>query len=726
MNLVHNRLTQAVKFASCSVIAVLAVSLVPLAVAQDDQQPDQDGTAGALEEVVVTAMRRGEQVLTDIPASVSAFSGADLEQRGQYDLRDFLQMAPGVSMVNVAGSTRVQIRGISSSVGSPTVGYYIDESPFSFVSLNYTPDSRVFDMDRVEVLRGPQGTLYGQGSIAGVIRQITNNPDLNEADFAADVSTSNTKDGGWNQMYNAAVSVPLIEDQLAIRFTGTYEDWDGWIDGNAGMGFDLFGVPITFDSGSDKNTEEYKSGRVKVLWTPSEDLTVTALHWLSDTANGARNQGDDDRTVNLGIPQPLDSEYQYTYLTLEYDAEHFTLLSNTSYTEAENADHTELFGTDVDSRYATDGWSQEIRLNSTGDGPWFWTVGGLYQKLDQSIENILDPRILAAFGLNNVDQTDDTTNWAVFGDVTYEFNEQWNVSVGGRYFEDTRESTDNVGGGVVEQDFDDFSPRVNIAYHPSDSSTVFFQVAKGFRSGLNQYALTLDMAPVFGLQVPESAAPEELWTYELGYKAELADGKLFLEAAVFLNDWTDLQQSGAVVQGLLNAVFTAGEAESPGAELGLQYSPNERLSFGGNVSWNDAKYSEDITIQQFDPATFGTVPVVLFPKDGRIAGVPERTANAWIDYTWSSGFGNGEWEGYFHADAQYRDEVLSIAGGTFQSSDDSLTVAARVGIDNGRWGIYLYGTNITDEDGAYLPAFAPNPPNRLRPQTFGINVKFRF
>ena len=97
MNPVHNRLTQAVKFASCSVIAVLAVSQVPLAVAQDDQQPDQDETAGALEEVVVTAMRRGEQVLTDIPASVSAFSGADLEQRGEYDLRDFLQMAPGVS-----------------------------------------------------------------------------------------------------------------------------------------------------------------------------------------------------------------------------------------------------------------------------------------------------------------------------------------------------------------------------------------------------------------------------------------------------------------------------------------------------------------------------------------------------------------------------------------------------------------------------------------------------
>jgi outer membrane receptor protein involved in Fe transport len=597
--------------------------------------PD-DEEAGAIEEVVVTAMKRGEQLILDIPASISAFTGERLAETGAYSLKDFLQMAPGVSLSQNGGASFIQIRGIASGLGSATVGYYIDESPFGFVSLNRSPDSRVFDMERVEVLRGPQGTLYGQGAISGVIRYITKSPDLNNTEFVADVSGSNTKDGGFNQQYNVGFGIPIIEDKLAIRVSGTYEDLSGWIDGRPGMGFDLFGVPITFNSGPDLNTEEHKSARVKMLWTPSERSTVTALYWWSETLNGNPDQSMEDRTNTFAIPQPLTSEYKYGYLTYSYEGDSFTFLSNTAFTDAVDTSHLDFLGTDLFSLIDNNGWSQEFRFNSTSDGPWFWTFGGLYSEYDQRIFQDVDQRIADAFGLDDVDQNDNTTNWALFGDVTYEFSEQWNVSIGARYFDDKRVTTDIIGVYIgdeeIVQKFDDISPRFNVAFHPNENSTVFFQAAKGFRSGLNQFPISLFAGRNFGIELPPGAASEDLWAYELGYKGEFNDGKFFLEAAVFLNDWTNLQQSVPVVIGVLSGILNAGEAKSPGVELGMQFQPTDRISFGGNVSWNDAAYSTDVGIDAINPATGGLDFVVLFPKDSRIATVPEWTANAWADF----------------------------------------------------------------------------------------------
>ena len=707
-------------------IGALFIGCGSFALAQDQQDNEETST---LEEVLVTAMKRGDQAIIDIPASISAFSGDRIIEMGSFELQDFLQMAPGVSIISDSGISTIQIRGITSALGSATVGYYIDEAPFGFVSTNFTPDSRVFDMERVEVLRGPQGTLYGQGSIAGVIRLITKNPSLNETEFTGDVSFSDTKDGGFNQAYNVGFGIPIIEDKLAIRFTGIYEDWDGWIDGNPGMGFDFFGKPITFQEGSNLNTQKHKSGRIKLLWTPSDRSTVTALYWGSNTEHGAPGLAFDDRTRTIAVPEPIDNNYKYSYLNYEYAADSFSFLSVTTYTDATFENHQDFLGTDLLTLVENDGWSQEFRFSSNGDGPWYWTFGGLYSKLDQRIFQDVDQRIADLFGLEDVDQLDDTTNWAVFGDVTYEFNERWDVSVGGRYFDDDRDTTDllgfYIGDEVINQSFSDFSPRFNVAFHPNDRSTLFFQAAKGFRSGLNQYPISLFAGRQFGIELPAGAEAEDLWAYELGYKGEFNDGKVFLEAAVFLNDWTNLQQSVPVILNTLSGILNAGEAESPGVELGLQFNPNERLSFGGNVSWNDASYKYDVTINAVDPINGGLVPVVLFPGGSRIANVPEWTANAWADYRWPLGFGNGQWEGYFHTDVQYRDTLLTNSGGTFLFADDSLTLRARIGAQNDRWGIFLFADNLFDEDGAYQPGFPPQPPLRLRPRTIGVNLKFR-
>jgi len=698
--------------------------------ANSEDQKEEPKFSG-IEKITVTAFKRGKQVLLAVPASVSVFGGDELEDTGSYNLQDFLQMAPGITIQNSGLANYVQIRGIASVLGTSTVGYYIDESPFAFVGTNITPDSRAFDLERMEVLRGPQGTLYGQGSVAGVIRMITKNPSLNDTEFVADISGSSTEDGGNNQQYNFAFGVPLIEDKVAIRVTATSEDLEGWVDGQPGESFDFFGEPTNNFSGKDLNDQQHESYRIKLHALTSERSTLTALYWYSDTNWGSADQSFEDRTTILPIENPISNEYEYGYVNYEYEFDNYSFMSNTSYTAAEVSNHGEFFGTDIFSRIDNKGWTQEIRLSSDGDGPFQWIVGGMYQKLESNTLQDLDQRINDAFGFPDAVQSDDTTNSALFADGTYTFNEQWDVSIGARYFKDERATIDPSGdtqSGTNVQTFSDFSPRLNVAFHPNDLSTIWFQAGKGFRSGLNQFAVTYFLAEPFGIEVPAGAEDEDLWTYELGYKSEFNDGKVLLEAAVFHNDWDNLQQSAPVILQTLNAILNAGSATSSGAELVLTFKPNERLSVGGNVSWNDSKYDEDVSVNAIDLATGDTVPVSIFPKGQRLANVPEWTANLWADYRWPLEFGNGAWEGYFHTDAQYRDVITNADGaGGILFSDDSLVARARIGIDNETWGVFLFVNNMFDEDSAFTPA---NPAfsiqaTRLRPRTIGLNVKYR-
>lgn len=255
---------------------------------------------------------------------------------------------------------------------------------------------------------------------------------------------------------------------------------------------------------------------------------------------------------------------------------------------------------------------------------------------------------------------------------------------------------------------------------------MYFQAAKGFRSGLNQFPISFFFGQLVGIELPVGAEEEDLWAYELGYKGEFQDGRLFIEAAAFLNDWDDLQQSAPAVVGVLNAIVNAGSAKSPGVELAIKQQTTDTFSWGVSASWNDAKYGEDVTVGAIDPATGETVPVVLFPKDERLASVPEWTGNAWVDFNWPLGFGDGTWEGYAHADVQYRDTVYTSVGGLFQYADKITQARARIGIQNDEWGIFLYGENLTDEDGAFNPGYPPTPPQRLRPRTIGLNLKYTY
>ncbi|HKX56355.1 MAG TPA: TonB-dependent receptor plug domain-containing protein, partial [Xanthomonadales bacterium] len=178
-----------------------------------------------LEEVIVSALKR-EQSLMETPIAVSAFTGDWLEEIGASDLADFLQSAPGTAIVDGGtGDQNISIRGLSSLYGDSPVGYYLDEVPFNFIGIPLVPDVRTFDLERVEVLRGPQGTLYGSSSLGGTVRILTRDPVFNEFQGKLDLTGSNTHDGGSNYGIKAAINLPLVDDRLALRLVGTTEDY---------------------------------------------------------------------------------------------------------------------------------------------------------------------------------------------------------------------------------------------------------------------------------------------------------------------------------------------------------------------------------------------------------------------------------------------------------------------------------------------------------------------
>ena len=203
---------------------------MPAALAEEGAAATDGQPVTSLEEVIVTALRR-EQSLLQAPIAVSAFDGDFLEDIGAHQLADFLLGAPGTTIVDTGtGDTQIYIRGMSSLHGDGAVGYYLDEVPFGFLGLSHVPDVRTFDLDRIEVLRGPQGTLYGASSLGGTVRIITNDPVFNEFQGKVDVFGSGSRDGGDNYGVKAAVNVPLLDDRLAMRLVATTETYDGWLD----------------------------------------------------------------------------------------------------------------------------------------------------------------------------------------------------------------------------------------------------------------------------------------------------------------------------------------------------------------------------------------------------------------------------------------------------------------------------------------------------------------
>lgn len=692
-----------------SVVCVCALGNAQIAAAQQS-------SSKPVEEVIVTAQKRAER-LQDVPISISVLDGGNLDSSAFSGVTEALRTVPGVvaTISGQNGGTQLSVRGVTAGgakfAGSSTVGYYLDAVPFGLVRSAVLPDANPYDLDRIEVLRGPQGTLYGANAQIGVVRILTKDPSLDKFELKTRGSMSSTRKGGDSGRIDAAVNVPLISDKLAARAVIGYEDQSGWIDR---------------PGEKDANDAQIKTARLKLKGQLSEQFSVVAAAWLSRSDYGAPSWSADAERSPFDH-EPMWTDYDVFSLKADYAFTGFSLTSSSSYMDYKARGFTDfspgsLTGLQLETIDDADVFTQEVNLASSLDGPWRWTLGGIYRDGDTRLFQYFGPLITPV----PLDFTYTSESFAVFGELTRTFlDDRLELTGGLRYFRDEVEQQENLnfdGVGLLQNrtsEFKKISPRVVLTWHQSDSLTTYASYAEGFRSGFDQSITVQVAAPGF-----PPAEEDNLKNYEVGAKGVAWDNRLTFDAAIFYLEWKDIQQSlavpyrGSAVTALINSKTASG--------LGFEFSTtaafSDALSMGVTFSWNDLSFDSDVF-------TISTgVPVLFFPKGARPNLSPEYTAGISGDYAFP--FGSGGYEGRFSLSGNYSSEVdsRSVLGTalTVTTSEPLLFGRASFSIDSpSHWTATAYVENISNEDDAFAASSAPNNDVRPRPRTFGLQFEYR-
>ena len=662
------------------------------------------GTSTVLDEVIVTARKREERLL-DVPVAVTAFGGEALAQRGVNSMTDFLQESPGVSVYNNGGGTyKIAIRGISTSLGANENGYYLDDLPFTGVTVPISPDVRAWDLERVEVLRGPQGTLFGEGSMGGTVRILTRDPQFNEWQGQASLQGSDTASGGGtNRGYKATLNVPILDDRLALRVAATKEKLAGWITD-----------PTTGATGI--NTQDIDTVRAKLRFQPTERLSIGASYWRYKGDFPRNNTADDDGVAGAGLALASGAKYRLYGATANYDFDSFAVFYSYANNHFELPLSGELFGGQLVANIDVDVKSNELRFSSTGSGPLQWTVGA-YRRTASRFDSVL----FALFGIDNTSATD-TTSEALFGEATYTLQAMpIDFTLGLRSVKEKLagiEANAGVPTTPVNETYRSTNPRVIVAWRPNEAWRLYASASKGYRSGQLQSSVSLSLAGPLGINLPAALADDSIWTYEIGTKASLAGGRAVLEAAVYHSDWKDvtvrIPLGTTGFNGLINSKGTTTNGVE--ASLTLQLSDAFRMTVMG--SYADGKYSGDV------------------PGTGIADGKPiddnsKVTASASLDYRQTM-FGDLTGSGRLGVQYNSKRDFPSFGPPLYLPGDAITTVSARFGVEGDWWGAFLFVDNLTNEDGAMssrnvtVPGVTPAAANRPQPRTIGLEVRFGF
>jgi iron complex outermembrane recepter protein len=689
-----------------------------------DARADQEATAAPppqLGEVLVTAQKREEQV-ENVPLSISVLSGQNLD-RTTLSVTDEIGRTPGlvVSQTSLGGQS-FSVRGVAAPslfTGTSVVGYYLDSVPFGFIRQGVSPDSSAYDLDRIEVLRGPQGTLYGVSAINGVIRVLTAEPDLNNYELKTRLTGSETLDGGENYRADVAANAPLVPGKFAVRAVVGYEDASGWIDRS---------------DKSDVNGSINLNLRLQLRAQPTEKLSLNLMGWRSDIDRDGRNISHDDRTTGMVIPEPSTEKFDAFGFRLGYDFDNFYLSSSTSYIDYK-IDSIGTLGGDstftLVNKFYSEVLSEEINLVSTGQGPWRWTLGGIYRDAeDVTAQNLPELGVILGWNPQGSIYKDFSKSYAIFGELTRSFLDgRWELTGGLRYFEDSADMKqianlfDSSAVLLTEDNkYEALSPRVVLTWHPVENLTTYASYSEGFRSGFAQSPFVLAVDPT----VP-TVDSDNLTNYELGIKGGGSD-RFSFDAAVFYEDWQDIQQALVIATPLLPSgigiSLNGGSASGVGAEFGLSFRPIDGLNLGVTYSWNDLGFDEDVVT--------GVPPAVIIPEGQRPDGSHEHTAGASADYSFTIG---NRYESRLSGSVNYISASSGYAIISGQSEvftgDDLLIARLSFGVSTpAGLSTTLFIENLTDENGkdptladpvsAIQGAFG-----RIRPRTIGLQFEYR-
>ncbi len=545
----------------------------------------------------------------------------------------------------------------------------------------FTPDLDLFDLDRFEVLRGPQGTLFGAGSIAGTLRYITNQPRLNQFEGAAEVTGGYGDDSDFGGAIKGMLNLP-VGDTTALRIAAYYNELAGFMDSvYPGRGTD-----------EDVNSGSKTGARVTLLLQPNESLSITPrvvyqkletdgypridiyniLGNPFTTTEPAVDPG--ERGLVTQFKEGIDDEFRLADVKLEADFGGVTLTSTTTYTNRDvlvlrdasqltGSVTWDIGGTPAEIRFDSplfdqtrlEGVSQELRIASSSDGTFQWLVGTFFEDVDREYGQNLPTPGYDAVWLRQVGQTPadvgappDTPffsdlsynfqQFAVFGEGTYHFTDQWALTAGVRYydFDEDRVLTfagffsapqANVPGSV---DSDGLSPRVILNFDATDDVSFNAQVARGFRLGgindpLNAPICSPADLAIFGSVFTENWRDEKAWNYEVGAKTRLAGGRIVFNTAVFYTDIEDLQANVDAGSCSSRIVVNVPEAHTFGVEAELFARPNENWEFGISATWVEAEIDTSVT-------GGGTTPIAGIREGNRLPTAPELQAAASLGY----------------------------------------------------------------------------------------------
>lgn len=710
------------KLAGCGAMAVMSLSAG--AMAQPAASSPTRGDSASQGDIVVTAQKR-DQALKDVPFSITAITGETLARRSASSIEDLQYSIPGISITQFSpGQQRVQIRGVSVFSGLPTVGVYQDEMPLNLESNQTGQDVRLLDLARVEVLRGPQGTLYGQGSVGGTIRYLTNDVDLTRISASALGEVAGVNGGGTDWKGEAVLNVPMVTDKLGARIAGSYQHFGGWID-NPRLGE------------QNVNSGHALTLRGKLAMVFSDDFKVVLTLQHQDLKVGAQNLSNDNRQVLDATNTPFSSKVTMANALATYDFGAATLVSSTGYLDRRDrqvSDVTSLLAplipllTGVPASAVTSLafvtprknqiFTQEVRLSSNGDSAFDWTIGGFYRDSQTSVNafSAVTPDVLpASFTLYAArgTQPDNSRSWAAFGEASYRVAPNLTALIGLRYFEDhRRQDTVSTLFGTPAVDrgratFDALSPRFNLSWQPEERINIYANVARGFRSG--GFNLT-SSGGGFGA-VPPSYDPDTLWTYEAGAKFQSLDRRFSVELAGYRNEWSHVQTTTNLPGLPINFTTNGGKLAGWGADGSISYAPVQALTFTLTGGWNGMEYKTDSADHL---------------AGDRADYVPRFTGSASAEYR----FTIAALPSFVRVDYQHSDR-FQVYSRNFQAapafSDKQNILNGRIGVSGDNWDAAIFVRNALNKDSVLYPAFGSLIyPARLQPRTIGATFGVKY
>ena len=708
-------------FARFALALVASASLLPMAAQAQDNAAD--------DEIVVTAQKREER-LRDVPQSVTAVTAETLERLQANSFEDYVAHVPGLSAVTgQAGNTRLTLRGLNTGSVASSVGTYVDETPFgSSTSLvnaaQLALDLDPFDVQRIEVLRGPQGTLYGASTLGGLIKFVTTAPSPDAFEARARVSAEQTQDGDPSYAARAVMNMPL-GDQAALRVSGIYRDQGGYVDDASRGENDINGV-------------ETRGVRAAFLLNATDTLTIRLSAHLQDVNSNAQDDiayfqdpltpvgGDLDQVRAFSEVSNID--YRIYNATADWNLGFASLISSSSYSELDQyreSDGTMAFG--IASFLANDvtqeKFTQEVRLVSPSSDRFEWVLGAFYARedglIDQEIFFGTPPGTVSGLTATIASEYEEI---AAFGGITYKFTPQFDVSIGARYAEN--EQSVAQGGTAVStggEDSTDDAVTYSVAprYRVNDNTMIYARVASGYRPGGPNI---LGVPSV----IPATFDPDETVNYELGVKTDLFSGLLRLDAAVFHIDWTDIQL--LVFDGVVSGNSNGSSAESEGVEWSATLSPNDGLTLVWSGAYTDARLTGDT-----DPIVVGGASGDPLPYS------PEWSSTLDVNYEWTL---SGDHTAYVGGAWRYVGEQSSGFPGTggFLYGAQQIELPSynafdlRGGVEFDHVAVEFFARNVGDERavtsfggfGATLPDAPNGAANVIRPRTIGVSLSTRF